>query len=351
MNVYARFRRLISIAASLTAICLPRLASALPSDLFISEYVEGSSNNKAIEIYNGTASPVDLGALDYTIEMYFNGAVTSNLTHHLTGVVPCGGAFVLANPAATLPGITSRANQVTSSSAWYNGNDVVQLRKLNGAVLLDAIGQIGNNPGTEWGTGLASTADNTLRRKVGICDGDTNLADRFDPAADWTGFAQDDTADLGSHVATCGSTEPDGGVDAGPDAGTGGGACGDPATPIATIEGTGSASPLAGQTVDIEGVVVGDFQSDPINGFYVQQADGNQDGNPNTSDGIFVFEGSSTVAVVPGNLVRVRGQPAPPNGTTTPTSRLSSTTTPSSRTRTSSIRRRLIAPRITTRRS
>ena len=39
------------------------------ADLFISEYVEGSSNNKAIEIYNGTSAPIDLGASGYNVQI------------------------------------------------------------------------------------------------------------------------------------------------------------------------------------------------------------------------------------------------------------------------------------------
>jgi predicted extracellular nuclease len=107
-----------------------------------------------------------------------------------------------------------------------------------------------------------------------------------------------------------GEVDADGDPDASSDADAGSptvGQCGDPATPIATIQGTTDISPLAGQTLVIEGVVVGDFQNDGINGFFVQQEDGKQDGDSNTSDGIFVFEGPSAVAVAPGNLVRVRG--------------------------------------------
>ncbi len=49
-------------------------AGAVSSDLFISEYIEGTSNNKAIEIFNGTGAPVNLTAGAYGIRMYFNGA-------------------------------------------------------------------------------------------------------------------------------------------------------------------------------------------------------------------------------------------------------------------------------------
>ncbi len=51
----------------------PAAPDAAATDLFFSEYVEGSSNNKALEIYNGTGAPVDLGAADYSVQMFFNG--------------------------------------------------------------------------------------------------------------------------------------------------------------------------------------------------------------------------------------------------------------------------------------
>ncbi|NLG20627.1 MAG: ExeM/NucH family extracellular endonuclease [Actinomycetales bacterium] len=81
-----------------------------------------------------------------------------------------------------------------------------------------------------------------------------------------------------------------------------GGECGDPATLIGAVQGEGDVTPIPGP-VTIEGVVVGDFQSGGFNGFFVQ--DGG-DGNPATSDGIFVFApGGVEVAV--GDSVRVTG--------------------------------------------
>ena len=75
-----------------------------PGDLFFSEYIEGSSNNKALEIYNGTGSAVNLATGGYTVQMYFNGALTVGLTANLTGTVADGDVFVLApsNANATI---------------------------------------------------------------------------------------------------------------------------------------------------------------------------------------------------------------------------------------------------------
>ena len=157
----------------------PAANAAPPTDLFFSEYLESQpGNRKAVEIYNGTASTVTLTGV-YNVAVYANGA-TSPTSIALTGSIPAGGVFVLAHtdtPAAT--GIT--ANQ-TSSSLSFNGDDAVALR--NGTTLVDVIGQIGFDPGTEWGTGLASTVDNTIRRKSTSCAGDTNGSDAFDPATE-----------------------------------------------------------------------------------------------------------------------------------------------------------------------
>lgn len=77
-------------------------------------------------------------------------------------------------------------------------------------------------------------------------------------------------------------------------------------TPIYTIQGSGAATPLAGQVVTTQGVVVGDFQgpSPALGGFYLQDPVG--DGDPLTSDGLFVFNrGRTTVSL--GRVVRVTG--------------------------------------------
>ncbi|HEX2293050.1 MAG TPA: Ig-like domain-containing protein, partial [Gaiellaceae bacterium] len=172
-------------------------AGAVSSDLFISEYVEGTSNNKALEIFNGTGAPVDLTAGAYGISMYFNGSATAGLTINLNGTIAPGDVFVLAHTMAD-PTILAQADQLTSAGI-FNGDDAVALRK--GIDFVDVIGQIGLDPGTEWGTGDTSTADNTLRRKAGIGSGDTNGGDAFDPSVQWDGFATNTYGGLGFHVS------------------------------------------------------------------------------------------------------------------------------------------------------
>jgi hypothetical protein len=178
--------------------------AAAPTELFFSEYIEGSSNNKALEIYNGTGSSVNLATGAYDVQMFFNGNPTAGLTIALTGTVADGDVYVLAQSSANAT-ILAQADQ-TNGSGWFNGDDAVVLRK--GGVIVDSIGQAGIDPGTEWGTGLTSTADNTLRRKATITAGDPTSTDAFDPAVEWDGFATDTFGGLGAHTVITGTDAP-----------------------------------------------------------------------------------------------------------------------------------------------
>lgn len=87
------------------------------------------------------------------------------------------------------------------------------------------------------------------------------------------------------------------------------GACGDPATPIHDIQGSGSTSPEVGKTHVVEGVVVGDFQdsSTGLGGFFLQEEDTDVDTDPLTSEGIFVYDNGFGVDVNSGEVVRALG--------------------------------------------
>ena len=171
---------------------------AAAADLFISEYIEGSSFNKAIELYNGTGAAVDLDAGLYTLELYSNGAATPSQSVALTGTVADGDVFVLAHSSADAA-ILAETDQISGSVINYNGDDAVVLRK-DGAVV-DAFGQIGFDPGSEWPGG---GQNDTLRRAETVCAGDTNPDDAFDASVEWVTFAQDTFDGLGSHTADCG---------------------------------------------------------------------------------------------------------------------------------------------------
>jgi predicted extracellular nuclease len=78
-------------------------------------------------------------------------------------------------------------------------------------------------------------------------------------------------------------------------------------TAIHTIQGNGSTSPLVGNSVTTRGIVTG-IKSGSSGGFFIQEPDASVDADPNTSEGVFVFTGSTPpAAAVVGNYVQVSG--------------------------------------------
>lgn len=258
-------------------------------DLYFSEYIEGSGNNKALEIFNDTGADIDLSA--YEVQMYFNGNTNAGLTLPLSGSLARGEVYVLAQSAADAA-VANEADQLSSAS-WFNGDDAIVL--VSGGETIDVIGQLGVDPGSQWGTGLASTQNSTLRRKPGA-SADSNVFDVFDPELGWDGFEQNTFDNLGKVSAVI--LDPD---DADPQM-----ACGEAATFIHDIQGSGNSSPLVGSQQSIEAVVVGGFQgSDQLKGFYLQEEDSDIDGHNNTSEGIFVY--GSIDGISEGDLLRITG--------------------------------------------
>ena len=201
---------LAGLAAGVAAL-VPRSAAAPADELFFSEYVEGSSSNKALEIYNGTGSPVMLSDA-YSVQLFANGSPTPTARIPLSGTLADGDVFVLARSASD-PVILAVADQ-TTTSFLFNGDDAVALAK-NGSPV-DVIGQIGLDPGLEWGTDDASTADNTIRRKQTVAAGEANGSDTFEPSVEWVGFPIDTFDGLGSHAADAEGGGEGGGSDASP---------------------------------------------------------------------------------------------------------------------------------------
>ncbi|WP_062386275.1 ExeM/NucH family extracellular endonuclease [Demequina iriomotensis] len=373
---------------------LPAAAEGV-SDLFISEYVEGSgTGNKAIEIYNGTGDAVELSA--YTLELYSNGAASASQSMTLAGTLAAGDVYVVSHAAADAS-VLAVADATNSSVINFNGDDAVVLK--HSGTVIDAFGQVGVDPGSVWpGGGL----NETLTRNADVCAGDTNATDAFDASLEWTSSAQDDFTGLGSHTANC-SDEPaadvaptvktvvpaDGTIGVATDVApvvtfsedvalndafslvcgeddlaldvTGEGAVytvtptepiaeatdceltvdagrvedldGEPdtmeadfvstfttvgaITPISAIQGTTDTSPLAGQTVTVEGVVVGDYEgaSPTLRGFYVQSRDEDADEDEATSEAVFVYNASNDSVAV-GDVVSVTGVVAEYQGQT-----------------------------------
>ncbi|HLA98464.1 MAG TPA: lamin tail domain-containing protein, partial [Anaerolineales bacterium] len=199
-SIFKVFSLITIMALMFMGVPMQSTQAATPTELFFSEYIEGSSFNKALEIYNGTGTAIDLATGAYSVEMYFNGATTAGLTINLNGVVANGDVFVVTNASAD-PAILAQADQVTTTTSWYNGDDAVLLKK--GSAVIDSFGQVGVDPGSEWAGG---GQDDTLRRAETVCAGDTNPNDAFDASTEWVVFANNTFSGLGAHTADCDGT-------------------------------------------------------------------------------------------------------------------------------------------------
>ncbi|HPC19384.1 MAG TPA: lamin tail domain-containing protein [Kiritimatiellia bacterium] len=171
-----------------------------PAGVLISQYIEGTGNNKAVEIFNGTLADLNLGAGGYVLQQYNNGATSPSVTIPLSGTVPAGGTLVVGRPNTPLaykpdPAIGNQPNLFTNKYLTFNGDDVVVL--LQGSTVLDRVGQVGTNAtGSIWSR---NTKDRTLTRKQTIFTGTVGAVTAAFPIDEWEISAQDDFTGLGSH--------------------------------------------------------------------------------------------------------------------------------------------------------
>lgn len=200
-NTLRRLPNAFTLTMILCALLAGNLrASAQSADLLISEYLEGTGFNKAIEIYNPTGAVIDFTG--YAVAVYTNGNATPNITFNLTGQLASDDVYVIANSQAD-PLILA-VTDTTSGVCNFNGNDAVALLK-NGNPI-DIIGQIGFNPGTNWTLpGGGATSDFTLIRNSNISIPETvwNISQN-----QWSGQPLNTFTFLGTHTGPVGVSEP-----------------------------------------------------------------------------------------------------------------------------------------------
>ena len=221
-------RKLFFLAASAL---ISVAASAQCTELFISEYIEGWSNNKAIEIYNPTGAAIDMS--DYRLERYSNGATSAqeNQKVDLSGTIEPGDVLVYVLDKQDPDGVDFEAPvwdelaavadvwlcpvYEENNAMYFNGNDAMVLRKISTNTPIDIFGKIGEDPGT---TGWAEmTQNHTLIRKTSVTGGDTDGDNKLDEGETWTyecsttiGAHSDGEEDPIVNTATASGTDEDG---------------------------------------------------------------------------------------------------------------------------------------------
>jgi len=182
--------------------------------VFFSEYIEGSSNNKAIELYNGTGETINLD--DYQIGQTSNGSDVGVWEYfHIFpagATLEAGDVWVLLNSSVsseTYPD-SANADEVLDypSVVHHNGDDARGVLNIVGAdtLVCDVIGETGPDPGSGWAVAGVenATKDHTIVRKDAVMEGNggdwaasagTNADD-----SEWIVFDQNDFSHLGWHI-------------------------------------------------------------------------------------------------------------------------------------------------------
>ncbi|WP_038184244.1 ExeM/NucH family extracellular endonuclease [Vibrio rhizosphaerae] len=256
------------------------LSLSAHADILLSQYVEGSGFNKAIEIANTSDQSSTLDG--YTLAKSINGNGEWGNKLPLDGrTIPAHGVLVIANTQASQD-ILALSQETNGSVLNFNGNDPVALLH-NGAVH-DVIGTMG---------GSYFAKDVTLVRQ----------SNAFTPsptyvASQWTTAAKDNIDGLGS--VDIDSPVPTFTCE------------GESFISIQEVQGEGSRSPLlsgSGNTTDqqytVKGVVSG-VTTGITKGFYLQALE--DDYNSNTSEGLFIYTGQSASDLKPGDVVCAKGK-------------------------------------------
>ncbi len=192
--------------------------------IFISEYVEGASYDKAIEIFNGCYAGTAINLSRLRLRLYINGNSTPSNTitfsladDNTTSTIPHLGCFVVynssySNVSTNMPNCPT-SKRKSNGSINHNGDDAYDLQyDATGSgdwVTIDIFGKIGEDPGSSWSGGGLSTSDYALQRKSAINDGVKTNPTSFDPSLEYTGSvfsASGPLTTLGQH--TCSNPLP-----------------------------------------------------------------------------------------------------------------------------------------------
>ena len=156
--------------------------------LFFSEYVEGTSYNKALEIFNPRSETVSLTG--YQLAFYANGSLTPSATYALNGEILSNDVMVLVSSQVSNNSELKLYADKLVSTLDFNGDDYIELTYNN--ELVDAFGQKGVRK--SWGTNV------TLVRKANILSGDTDATNAFVRTEQWQSLPTDTFSFLGSHT-------------------------------------------------------------------------------------------------------------------------------------------------------
>lgn len=267
-----------------TALCAVSYSAS--AEIFISQYVEGGSHNKAIEIANTGSEAVTLEG--YILAKSANGNGIWGNDYILDDVtIGANDVVVFSNSQANAE-IQAVTDFTDNGVINHNGDDPIAILNASDRSVHDVIGVMGD---VDWGK------DVTLVRKSSAHNPSANYS-----ASDWDSLEKDDITNLGLLEELPMPVAFDCKVDGQ-----------EPLyTRISDIQGEGDASPLLAEdsysssdSYFVKGVVTA-VTSSITKGFFLQSLAA--DSNPKTSEGLFVFTNSSSSEVVAGDVICAYGK-------------------------------------------
>lgn len=204
---------------SLSLVTMSFLGKAQCSDLFISEYVEGTAFSKAMEFYNPTSATIAMN--NYRLVRYSNGSATGTDSTDLVGSVNSYSTFVISYGASSTtvvcdPALQAKAQQLDHAypnPTSMNGDDALVLVKILPYTRLDIFGKIGEQPTTAWsdiapftgGSGMGKwwTADHSLQRKATVKTGVSSNPASFNVTLQWDSLPKNNFSNVGMHACDC----------------------------------------------------------------------------------------------------------------------------------------------------
>lgn len=270
----------------LLALCVSSaISSGVNADIFISQYVEGGSYNKAVEIANTGSSQIDLTG--YKLANSYNGSGNWDNKLSLDGLsIAANQVIVIANTRAS-DAIKALAVKQDSSVVNHNGDDPLAILDASDQVV-DMIGVMGD---VDWGK------DITLVRNSNGQAASSTYNNKH-----WNSLAKDDITGLGQLDVPAAPEPFNCQVDGNSPT----------FTNIEAIQGSGERSPLLADgtyigtdDVYVQGIVSA-VTTGLTKGFYLHAQ--TPDNDPATSDGLFISTGEGTSELKAGDVVCVKGK-------------------------------------------
>lgn len=234
------------------------------AQLMFSQYIDGTSNKKGLEIYNPDSLTVNLA--DYEIQQFTNGSTTKSATFQLEGSLASKAKYIIGRTELQAV-IGNKVNQVAGLA--FNGDDTLVL--FYKGTPIDRFGRVGEDPGTGWGVGFSSYQNSLSRTKTSNNVTSIDPATAFELESEWSKWS--DRNEFSQYLDTSAPiTSPVTPI-----------SCNTADTAIADLQSAAENQPYV-----VRGVITADYRYDNgFSGFYIQTPDSKA--KSNLSNAIFVY--------------------------------------------------------------